>query len=176
MAIILDTNCFANVFSKNTAKHEEYKPVLDWVVKGKGLFVYGGTQYIEELRTCAKYLPLFRELRLVGKVLVLDKEKVDQRQEVIAEQIPDDEFDDKHLSAIVIESKCKLICSDDKRSIKYVTNPALYPKGITKPKYYTGSKNAKMLCDKNIDKSLKPLCKLNKASRARVIGVIEKRS
>ena len=176
MAIILDTNCFANVFSRNSAKHNEFKPVLDWVVKGKGLFIYGGTQYISELSTCSQFLPIFRELRLVGKVLEIEKNKVDSRQEEIRTKIPDEEFDDKHLPAIIIESKCRLICSDDKRSIKYVTEPTLYPKGISKPKYYTGSSNANILCDDNIDKSLKPLCKLNKASREKIGLVINKRS
>ena len=61
MAIIIDTNCIANVFSPKTANHSEFKPVLEWILLGKGLMIYGGSKYREELKKTAKYLPIIAE-------------------------------------------------------------------------------------------------------------------
>jgi hypothetical protein len=172
MAIIIDTNCFANVFSRNSANHEEYKPVLDWIVKGKGFIVYGGTKYMQELRKTPKYLPIIRLLKDVGKVFVGNSENIDRLQAEIEVNKVDEDFDDPHLPAIVIDTKCRIICSEDKRSIPFVRDRDLYPNGFYVPVYYTGFRNKDILCDNYIHDDLKPLCKLKKEQVDLVNGLL----
>ena len=169
MAIIIDTNCFANVFNRKSTNHKEYRPVLDWIVKGKGVVVYGGTKYIEELRKAPKYLPIMRLLREIDKVIIGNTENIDRLQAEIEANRIDVDFDDPHLPAIIIDTKCRLICSEDKRSIPFVRNRDLYPNGIHTPSYYTGLRNKNLLCDNYIHDDLKPLCKLKK-EQANLVG------
>lgn len=173
MAIIIDANCIANVFSKKSANHEEFKPVLNWILLGKGLMIYGGSQYKKELAKTSKYLPIIRLLKDVGKAIEGCKEDIDKYQEKV-EQLRDNmDFDDPHLPAIVVVTKCKIICSEDTRSIPYVQNGKYYPKSFTTPVYYTSSKNKDLLTDKYVDNSLKPLCKLNKFESERITKLLK---
>lgn len=162
MCVIVDTNCLASVFDTNSAKHNEFRPVLEWVLSGKGKLVYGGTKYIQELSK-TKYLKLFNILNAkTKKVVIVDKGKVDQEQSRIEHLIIDPDFDDPHLPAIVIVSKCEVICSEDTRSVRFVTDNKLYPKGINIPKYYTSIRNKNLLCDDYVNKIYKPLGKCAK--------------
>lgn len=160
MAIIIDTNCFANVFIRTSANHDQFKPVLDWIINGKGIVVYGGSKYLSELKKAPKYLPILRFLKEVNKVCQGNADNIDRIQSEIEAIITDPDFDDPHLPAIVIDTKCKLICSEDKRSITFVKDKALYPKGFSIPVFYTSFRNYDLLCDNYIHQDLKPLCKL----------------
>jgi hypothetical protein len=173
MAIIIDTNCFANVFSPKSTRHPEFKPVLEWILVGKGIMIYGGTKYKDELRRAPKYLPIIRLLKDVGKVFEGCQDTIDELQAKVEEINDDKNFDDPHLPAISVATKCKLICSEDIRSIKYVTNRKYYPKGFSTPSFYTSSKNKSLLTDKNVDKSLKPLCKMNKLDSERIKNILK---
>lgn len=168
MAIIIDANCVANVFSKKSAKHNDFKPVLNWILFGKGLMIYGGTQYKTELAKTSKYLPIIRLLKDVGKAIEGNKEDIDAYQKTVEDLREDMDFDDPHLPAIVVVTKCKIICSEDTRSIPHVKDEKYYPKGFATPVYYTSEKNKELLNDKYVDKSLKPLCKLNKLNSERI--------
>lgn len=162
MCVIIDTNCFASVFDSNSAKHSEFSPVLDWILLGKGKLIYGGSKYIQELGK-SKYSKIIRLIsHKTNKVVILDKSKVDEIQIQIEELITDPDFDDPHLPAMVIVSKCEIICTEDVRSVKFVTNSSLYPRGINTPKYYTGIRNKDLLCDKYINGIYKPLSKCAK--------------
>jgi hypothetical protein len=173
MAIIIDTNCFANVFSPKSNKHPEFKPVLEWILVGKGIMVYGGSTYKAELKRTPKYLPIIRLLRDVGKVLEGCQQTIDNIQAEVEDINDDADFDDPHLPAITIATKCKLICSEDTRSIKHVTDRKYYPKGFSAPSYYTSSKNRSLLTDNYVDKSLKPLCKMNKLDSERIKKILK---
>ena len=124
--------------------------------------IYGGSKYIEELGK-TKYAKLINLLKKQtgNKIYVLDKEKVDQRQKIVEEMITDLDFDDPHLPAIAEVGKCKLVCSEDIRSIKFVTLKELY-KDKTPPNYYTGKRNIDLLCDNYVTDTHKPLTKLTK--------------
>ena len=172
MPIIIDTNCFANVFSKNSAKHEEFAPVLEWVKSGSGKFVYGGTKYMKEIP--AKYLRILRYFNELNKTIKGDTSEIDEIELKNIELINDNDFDDPHIAAIVSVTKCRLICSEDTRSVKFIKNKILYPKHISVPKYYTGLKNKKLLVDKNIDKIHKPVLKLSKKQKSKLERNINK--
>lgn len=172
MCIIVDTNCFAPVFDRKSEKHDQFAPVLEWIISGKGKLIYGGSKYFEELKKASRYLKIINSLKKIGKAILVPKELVDKEQKRIEKKITDSDFDDPHLPAIVIVSKCKIICSSDTRSIKYVTQSKLYPKGIDIPKYYTGIKNKKLLCDKYIHDSYKPLNKCNKGEQESINNLL----
>lgn len=87
-------------------------------------------------------------------------------------EITDKDFDDPHLPAIVIVSKCKVICSCDTRSVKFVTLPQLYPKGIDVPKYYTSKRNIDLLSDKYVHNCYKPLNKCNKSDQESIAKLL----
>lgn len=162
MCVIVDTNTFGPVFDSTNEKHAEFKPVLDWVLHGKGKFVIGGSKYKGELKTARKYLKIFSILRLYkNKIVRLDDNTVDKVQKRIEDMESDPDFDDPHLPAMVIVSKCQVICSDDSRSIKFVTNPIFYPDNVKIPRYYTGCRNRDLLSDKYIDNRYKPLEKIS---------------
>lgn len=165
MPIIIDTNCFANVFSKKSEKHEEFKPVLEWILAGKGMVVYGGNTYKKELRKARKYQMIMRLLKENKKVIHGDDEQIDELEKQNKEIFPEADFDDPHLPAIVQITKCMLICSEDMRSVKYVRDKKLYPKGFTIPSYYASKRNADLLNDNYVHADNKPLLKINKGKQ-----------
>lgn len=168
MAVIIDVNCLANVFSKNSARHSEFEPVLNWILKGKGLMVVGGTKYNAELAKLNRFLVIVRLLKEIGKVHLGNDEEIDAYQLKVEELRDTADFDDPHLPAIVVDTKCRIICSEDTRSIPYVTNSKYYPKGFKVPVYYTSSRNSDLLCDRYVDDSFKPLEKINKKKADRI--------
>ncbi len=176
MPIIIDANCIANVFDINCVKHNEYSPVREWIVSGKGKMVYGGTKYEQELRSLSKYLPLIRYLKDINKVIKGDKVEIDKYQ-CYVESIKDNaDFDDPHLVAISVVTKCLLICSEDTRSIKYVKDRKYYPKSFSKvPSYYTSSSNSNLLCDTYVHTIFKPLTTINKSLQCK-FNLIELKS
>lgn len=174
MCIIVDTNTFSLVFKANSNYTQDFRPVLDWVIGGKGKFVIGGTKYLDELKQNRKALSFLNIMRSkTNKVIILNKNKVDEWQIIIQQKKQDSDFDDPHLPAMVIVSRCLLICSLDKRSIEYVTSKSIYPKNIKVPKYYTGIHNVNLLCDKYIDKKYFPLDKLNKRTQNYLLEQLE---
>ncbi|MGB1204290.1 MAG: hypothetical protein ACPG5B_01520 [Chitinophagales bacterium] len=168
MPIIIDTNCLANVFSAKSDRHEHFKPVKEWIISGKGLVVYGGTQYFEELKKNMKYAKILRLLKASGKAKVGDRTKIDELTKRNKAIFPEKDFDDPHLPAIAIVTKCLLICSEDMRSVKYIKNRQLYPSGFSVPVYYSSEKNANLLCDKYVHADNKPLLKINKAIQKKI--------
>ncbi|MFA7347827.1 MAG: hypothetical protein WCZ86_08720 [Desulfurivibrionaceae bacterium] len=156
MCIILDTCAFSSVFDPTSSEHAEFKPLLTWLTQGKGKLVYGGTKYKSELANAIKFLKIFGHFNRAGKLVEVDDETVDLFEKEISSVINEKACNDPHLIAIVIVSKCRLICSSDKRSYKYLKQSRLYPKGVRAPKLYTKSKNSGLLSDKNFAKICLP--------------------
>lgn len=175
MAIIIDTNCFSRVFCRSNKEHPEFAPVLDWIVSGNGIMVYGGSKYLHELRICRKFVPFINLLKTANKIYVCDADKVDALQAKFEKMYDDPDFDDPHLPAIVLVSKCRLICSKDTRSVPFVTSRDLYPKRFHVPQYYSGARDSWLLCDDMIDDRLRKYCRpLNKKQREAIYGITEK--
>lgn len=100
--------------------------------------------------------------------MVMDRADVDAEEKRIKKLIPDEDFDDPHIAALVSVSKCRLLCSKDTRSEAYLLKTEIYPKGVKPPKFYKGKQNADLLCDKNVPKQYKPLKKLNKSEKGKI--------
>ncbi len=162
MCIVIDTNTFSLVFSGRRDGHEEFRPVLRWIVSGKGKIVYGGSKYRGELRRAKRYLGIVSQFKKAGKVVEVNDQQVDARQRELEDSMQHRDFDDPHIIAIVIVSGCKLVCSNDSRAYRFVKMKELYPSRIQRPKIYRGKGNEDLLCDQNIADICRPCDRLRK--------------
>ena len=69
MCVIVDTNAVAAVFNANANNHDEFAPVLDWIISGKGKLVIGGTKYMSELARTKKYLSFVQILNTKARTI-----------------------------------------------------------------------------------------------------------
>ncbi len=99
------------------------------------------------------YLSLFTKLKSEGKVVPLNDDEVDTYENEIKLKVNDSKFNDPHIVAIIAVSKCKVLCSNDKKSFDYIRNQALYPKGVSRPKIYSKTACQNLLVDDNIVKA-----------------------
>lgn len=163
MCVIIDTNALNCVFRKSSREHRDFAPVLNWIVYGSGIIVFGGTKYINELKNTRRYLRLILELNKCDKAFRADDASVDCEETKIKKNYTEKGFNDHHLAALVIVTKCKIICTKDKAAIPYLKNIKLYPRGICKPIFYTSIKNRSILNDQNIAVCCKPCFKMKKS-------------
>jgi predicted nucleic acid-binding protein len=171
MCIVIDINTFASVFDSTSGKHADFKPVLDWIMLGKGKIVYGGSKYREELGKAKKYLNFLGELAKVRKIVVVDDVKVDDTQAELEKRVNHQKFNDPHLVAIIIVSGCKLICSNDKEAYPFFKNKDLYRnQGSRPPKIYAKANNSNLLSDENIAAICKPLGRLPNRVSQQLLG------
>lgn len=176
MCIVIDTNTWASVIDTTSTNHLEFKPVHDWILGegGKGKIVYGGTTYINE--TPLKYRKLLRYFTDIGKAKGISLDEVDFHEAELKQKIQHPDFDDPHIVAIIIVSKCKLICSNDLKAIPFFKDKdrLLYPKHFAIPKIYQSNSNKDLLIDKNIAKICFPCLKTSKTDSKKISNSIQK--
>lgn len=168
MCVIIDTNTFASVFNPEAQDHKEFQPVYDWIINKKGKIVFGGSKYKEELSKGYRYLKLFGHFSRARKTVEIDQAEVDKYQEILINKIQHRDFDDPHLVAIAYISKCRVICTNEKRAIPYLTLKNFYPNNSPRPKIYTQYSNKTLLCDRYYADICKPCIKLNKVEALRI--------
>jgi predicted nucleic acid-binding protein len=147
MCIVIDTCCLATVFDGKNKEHPKFAPVLHWI-KGKGRMIYGGTKYNTELGKAAKYLSYLAELSRQRKTIQIPTTRVDLIAAELKAKIPDKAFNDEHIVALVIASRCCVVCTNDDGAIAYLKRADLfkgYP-GSGRPQIYRGHKTHKKLC------------------------------
>lgn len=154
MCLIVDTNCFGCFFDKSNQSYSEFTPARNWVLNlnKEGKLIYGGTKYLKEMEKAGKYMRLILELHKIGKVIRLDNSMVDREENRVKSIEPNPDFDDPHLVAMTIVGRCQIICTQDKRAAKFLKKKELYPKGVKRPKLYTGKNCKNLLCKKYIAK------------------------
>ena len=168
MCIVIDTNCLNSVFNSKSANHDEFKPVLDWIMSGIGKVVIGGKRYREELSE--KYLDLISELDKVGKVVKIVDSEVNRCEGIVTKHFePTSKFDDQHIVALLLSSGCKLICSLDARATEYFKLKGLVS-GKNSPKIYKCAKHQSLLCKLNYADCCLPR-KIMSRKDLRVIGI-----
>lgn len=150
MCIVVDANALPSVFDVDCRNHDDFEPVLEWILEGRGFIVYGGSKYKEELRRANKYLKLLAELRRASKVVCVNDNLVDREEEYLQGMEPSASFDDRHIVAIFRVSYCRLLCSLDKRSDRFVTDRRFYNRGQRRPSIYRNRGHARLLCNQNI--------------------------
>lgn len=160
MCLIIDTCVFGSVFNNKAPTHEEYNPVHKWILSGKGKVIYGGSKYLNELSP--KYVKMLILLGKMNKAIKLPNSEIDEIQKRLESEVDNPDFDDPHIMAMVMYSKCRIVCTQDKRSIKFLKDPSLYPKEVHVPKMYCSKANKDLLIDENISKICKPCSKPSK--------------
>ena len=161
MCLVVDTNCMASVFRTQSQEHEEFKDVRRWIVDGKGKLIIGGTNYLKEINS---YLGIIAELSRNNKIVRIDDSAVDKENEKLKSVFDHKDYDDPHVIALLSVSKCKIICSNDKRAHKYFKNRDLYLNKKV-PAIYSSSRNKKLLCDQNICECCNPCNQSSKRKR-----------
>ena len=165
MCLVIDMNTIPTVFNPSLQNHDKFKPVLDWLIHGKGKMVCGGTKYWKEFKLINKYIRFFNQLNKAGKVVKIDDNAVDQKMNELVGLCNDDDFDDPHIVALLIVSGCKVISSEDVRSYPYIKRREWYPKGSSIPKIYKSSsfgQASSILSDNNIASVCLPCLRLKK--------------
>lgn len=162
MCIVIDAELFSSITGKSDKKYKDYKPVVDWVVYGKGKVVYGGSKYAREVMRHGRFSTFIAELRRMSKTVVIDKKDVDFSHKFLERSFRGKKYNDHHILAIVVVSGCKLICSVDKglhslvkecystESRKTIINGCPNPGTLRKPSIYQNGEHKKLLCDSNI--------------------------
>jgi len=150
MCIVIDTNRLSSVLNPKASDHGEFRPILDWIDRRKTKIVYGGTKYKEELSKAPKYFSTLVEMKKAGKVHEVDDGEVDRWENEIARKTQHTNFNDQAIVAIVIVSRCRLVCSNDQASFSFIRLKTLYPNGVSRPSIYTGRRNVALLNHKHI--------------------------
>jgi predicted nucleic acid-binding protein len=155
MCVIVDPPLFIAIFKATDIRHSEVAPILQWVLKGGGKFVIGGTMYRRELDAVSSVLRTLAELEKLRKVVRKDNALVDLEVARVKAIEPSVDFDDPHLVALASVSGCRVVCILDNRAHRFLRKPSLYPSLSLRPKLYTRSKNSNLICSANIV----PCCK-----------------
>ena len=113
MCVVVDTDTFTYFSNHHSSRHEEFQPVIEWVRNGNSKFVYGGTTYGDQLLRHKGFSDFLQEMWRDGKTSVVNRQEVDQIESVIRQQITGPRYNDHHIVAIVLISRCKLVCSID---------------------------------------------------------------
>ena len=146
MCLIIDSCTIQVVFGSSNS---DYEPIRKWIYEENGKMIIGGTKYISELSKLSKYLRFIAELSRQGKVVTINKKSVDKTQRKIKNIEPKKDFDDSHIVALVEESGCRIVCTLDKKSDKYLKDNRFYKKA-RKPSIYRNASHSHLLCEKNI--------------------------
>ncbi|WP_048040594.1 hypothetical protein [Methanosarcina mazei] len=185
MCIIIDKNCFGSVFSTESADYTNFEPIKTWLKKGcNSKIVYGGTKYCEELRLATKYSKIFRLFKDKNRVVELNKDLVDRKQEeiellvsslikqnIICEDNSRPRFDDPHIVSIAVVSKCKLVCTKDEGlqtflKMNFLRKEGFFPRSDEIPLIYCNLSNKDLLRSQNVAEICKEPGKLGKVKEA----------
>jgi hypothetical protein len=158
MCLVIDTNCFALVFEPKTKDHKKFVPVLNWITKGRGRMIYGGTKYNAELGKAIKVLGIVKELSTQRRTIHFENATVDPIAAGLKEKFPEAAFDDEHIAALVIASRCCVVCTKDDVAVSYFKRPDMFSDyaGVERPKIYKGHPSHKNLC---CDRHLVRVCR-----------------
>lgn len=169
MCIVIDVNVMPSVFDKQNVYHEDFLPVLNWIYKGKGVVIYGGSKYLKEIP--GKYLPILLQLNKARKAKYIPSAKVDSATQKVSQLISHKDFDDQHIVGLLKASGCKLICSLDARAYPYFRHNLFFTPARNKPKIYSSNRNAQLLSDANIADICKP-CEVTTKNQKKLMPVI----
>jgi len=148
MCLVIDTCCLSTVFESASKKHANFVPVLKWVTAGKGRMIYGGTKYDTELGKITKVLSIVSELDKARRAIRVPTATVDALAAELKEKYPEQEFDDEHIVALVIASRCCVVCTEDNIAISYLKRSDVFSDyaGVERPRIYRGHRTHKNLC------------------------------
>lgn len=130
MRVLVDSNVFDIVFNINNSNHFNYEPVYKCIVCpiSSCKMIYGGTKFKQEIgsKIQSKYRGLFNELRKIGKLVELNQNKVNRLCDKLKRIEPSSKFNDEHIIACIILGLVNIVCTDDKRSDRFIKNKKFY--------------------------------------------------
>ena len=136
------------VFERRNQEHHKFVPVLNWVTNGRGRMIYGGTKYNAELGKMIRILGIVVELARKGRTIRLPNRTVDPIAADLRKRFPDPNFDDEHIVALVMASRCCVVCTNDHCAMAYLRRADVIP---SRPKIFSGHRSHRRLCcDKHI--------------------------
>jgi hypothetical protein len=152
MCLVIDTCCLASVFDPGNKQHSEFAPVLEWITPpNRGRMVLGGSKYMKELKSAVRYRPLIIELNKAGRTIRCDDGKVDEVAVSVKKQVSSPDFDDEHIVALVIVSRCRVVCTCDLRATPYLKCADLFRAyNVKRPKIYSSKRNENLCCNRNL--------------------------
>jgi hypothetical protein len=152
MCLVIDANCFRLVFSEKMTKHKNFVPVQRWIYEGHGRMIYGGTKYNKELKDWGM-LGIVSELSKKRKTVQIPTAVVDPIATALKAKFPEAGFDDEHIVALVIASRCRVVCTNDNPAISYLKRPDVFSDyhGVERPKIFRGHKDhIRLCCDEHL--------------------------
>lgn len=145
MPIVIDSNTFAMVFDPNNALHSEFVAVKDWITRGDGFLLFGGTKFMKEMGQSPSRLRVIRRLKERGEAIEIETAIVDKLEEIIIKKTRQTKCNDQHIIALLAAARCHLLCSLDTESFPFIKEKTLYPRGMNQVRIYSSSKNKKLL-------------------------------
>jgi hypothetical protein len=155
MCIVIDPPTFVPMFKHTDPEHANFIPVRSWIIDGPGKIVMGGDKYKAELKAIGSVLPFLKELERKGKIVRKRDSEVNADEIKVKGIEPAKDFDDPHLVALVRLTGCRLICTRDRRSHRFLRADVFYRSKKDRPRLYTRPKNSSLLAAKN----LAPCCR-----------------
>jgi hypothetical protein len=151
MCLVIDTCCLSKVFDRTNQEHPPFAPVLDWITIGNGKMIYGGTKYNAELAKARRFLGIVAELERGHRAICISEAQVDELASAAKREVPDSNFNDEHLVALVIASRCHIVCTDDTVAMPYLKRPEFYrAHGLRKPRIYCYRERERLIHDEHI--------------------------
>lgn len=145
MCIVVDTNTLAPVFNDTCERHPEFVHVKDWIEKGHGFLVFGGTKFKGELQKAYRYLRLVRQMKDSGHAVAIRDDVVDAEEKRVKALTSGTDCDDQHIIGLLSASRCPLVCSGDARAYPYLRDRNLYPNGMARVRIYSSGRNQSLL-------------------------------
>jgi hypothetical protein len=93
--------------------YSDFQPVRDWIENNNCKIIYGGTDYKNHLNNHKRFLGHLTEQDRKGKTKHLNDDEVDRVTDTLKGNYTRADFDDHHIVAIVLISRCKIVCSLD---------------------------------------------------------------
>ncbi len=113
MCTVIDADTFSYFCNSDSAMYSDFQPVRDWIENSNCKIVYGGMDYQNHLNNHKKFLGYLMEQSRKGKIERLNNSEVDRVTDVLKENYTSTDFDDHHIVAIVLISRCKVVCTRD---------------------------------------------------------------
>jgi hypothetical protein len=145
MCVVIDMNTLAPVFNEGCVQHADFRPIKEWIERGHGVLVFGGTRYKEELSKAYRYLRLIRQMKISGHAVSIQDDAVDEAEIRVIAQTTGTDCDDQHIIALLGVSGCPLFCSNDGRSFRYIRDKRLFPAKKSRVRIYSSVRNQALL-------------------------------
>ena len=140
MCVIVDANLASAVFSRPPA--DEMRPVIAWLLKGKGVLIHGGRLTVE-LRRLAEVRKTLVELRRAGKAIDVEAEDPFAFAKDFAWCKERCRSNDPHLLVIARRSGARTLVTNDKHAMDDFRDRKLVP--APAGRIYQRQEHAKLL-------------------------------